>query len=46
LFLSLAGCMGIDMVMILKKMQISLTGLRMDLKDMDVNVRYVLEERN
>jgi putative redox protein len=31
LLLSLAGCMGIDIVMILQKMRVSLTGLRMDL---------------
>ena len=31
LLLSLAGCMGIDIVMILQKMRVSLTGLKMDL---------------
>jgi len=31
LLLSLAGCMGIDIVMILKKMRVPLTGLKMDL---------------
>jgi putative redox protein len=31
LLLSLAGCMGIDLVMILQKMRVSLTGFRMDL---------------
>jgi putative redox protein len=29
--LSLAGCMGIDIVMILQKMRVALTGLRMDI---------------
>ena len=31
LLLSLAGCMGIDIVMILQKMRVSLTGLKMEL---------------